>query len=219
LGTVNRIEGVAMAGRPRDEQARATILRRAADLASVDGLDGLTIGRLAADLGVSKSGLFGYFGSKEELQLATIRTATGVFVGEVVEPALAVPAGLGRVWALCANWLAYSQRRVFPGGCFFSAGTAEFDARPGRVRDALAAAHTDWTRLVTRTLQDARDLGEFAADTDPGQLAFELIAFMESANAAAVLHDDPTVYGRSRTAIRRRLADSATDPSVLPPDA
>jgi AcrR family transcriptional regulator len=205
-----------MAGRPRDEQTRATILRRAADLASVDGLDGLTIGRLAADLGVSKSGLFGFFGSKEELQLATIRAATTVFVGEVVEPALAVPAGAGRVWALCETWLAYSKRRVFPGGCFFFSGTAEFDARPGRVRDALAAAHSDWARLVTRTLRDACDLGELVADADVDQLAFEFIAFMESANASAVLHDDPAVYERSRAAIRRRLAESPTDASALP---
>jgi hypothetical protein len=128
-----------------------------------------------------------------------------------------VPAGLGRVWALCENWLAYSRRRVFPGGCFFFAGTAEFDARPGRVRDALATAHADWTRLVTRTLTDARDLGELVADADTAQLAFEFIAFMEAANAAAVLHDDPAVYERSRAAIRRRLIDSATDPGALEP--
>lgn len=205
-----------MAGRPRDDRARATILRRAADLASVDGLDGLTIGRLAADLGVSKSGLFGYFGSKEELQLATIRTATTVFLREVVQPALAVPPGLGRAWRLCENWLVYSQRRVFPGGCFFFAVTAEFDARPGRIRDALAAANTDWTRLVTRTLDDARHLGELAKNADTDQLGFELIAFMETANAAAVLHDDPTSYQRGRTAIRRCLTAAATNPATLP---
>jgi AcrR family transcriptional regulator len=204
-----------MAGRPRDEQARTTILRRAADLASVDGLDGLTIGRLAGDLGVSKSGLFGYFGSKEELQLATIRTATTVFIREVVEPALSVPAGLGRVERLCANWLDYSERRVFPGGCFFFAGATEFAARPGRVRDALSTAHTDWVRLVTRTLKDARNLGELAEDVDAEQLAFELIAFTTAANAAAVLHDDPKSYERCRVAVRRRLAEVATRPSTL----
>jgi AcrR family transcriptional regulator len=200
------VGGVTMAGRPRDEQTRTTILLRAADLASVDGLDGLTIGRLAADLGVSKSGLFGFFGSKEELQLATIRAARTVFIREVVEPAMAVPVGLARVAALCENWLGYSERRVFPGGCFFLAGATEFAARPGRVRDALSEADTDWVRLVTRTLKDA----QVADDVDAEQVAFELIAFTMAANAAAVLHDDPGSYERSRAAIRRRLAEIAT---------
>ncbi|MET9245496.1 TetR/AcrR family transcriptional regulator [Nonomuraea sp. NPDC003709] len=194
-----------MAGRPRDERARNVILRRAADIASQDGLEGLSIGRLATELGVSKSGLFGYFGSKEELQLATIRTAMSVYVEEVVQPALTVPPGLGRVRRLCESWLSYSQRRVFPGGCFFFAVTAEFDARPGRVRDAVAAAGLDWIRFVTRTVDDARQLGELADDTDADQLAFELIAFMENANAVSLLHDDPNAYERARTAIRNHV--------------
>jgi AcrR family transcriptional regulator len=194
-----------MAGRPRDDRARNAILRRAADIASQDGLEGLSIGRLATDLGVSKSGLFGYFGSKEELQLATIRTAVGVYLDEVIQPALAVPPGRARVRQLCENWLSYSQRRVFPGGCFFFAVTAEFDARPGRVRDAVAAASQDWTRLMARTVEDARQLGELPGDTDADQLAFELIAFLETANAVSLLHDDPSAYERARTAVRKRL--------------
>jgi len=198
-----------MPGRPRDDRARQVVLRRAADIASQDGLEGLSIGRLAADLGVSKSGLFGYFGSKEELQLATIRAAAVVYLDEVVRPSLTVPPGLERVRRLCENWLSYSQRRVFPGGCFFFTVTAEFDARPGRVRDAIAAASLEWRRLVTRTVEDARQLGELAASTDPDQLAFELIAFMETANAASLLHDDDDPYKRSRTAIRARLDAAA----------
>ncbi|GAA2271453.1 TetR/AcrR family transcriptional regulator [Nonomuraea roseoviolacea subsp. roseoviolacea] len=200
-----------MPGRPRDERARGTILRRAADIASQDGLEGLSIGRLAADLGVSKSGLFGYFGSKEELQLATIRLAQDVYVAEVIQPALTVPPGVGRVRRLCETWLSYSERRVFPGGCFFFAVTAEFDARPGRVRDAVAAAGLEWNRFVARAVDDARQLGELDGDTDPGQLAFELIAFMETANAVSLLHDDPSAYERARTAIGRRL-DAASAP-------
>jgi AcrR family transcriptional regulator len=197
-----------MAGRPRDDAARQTILRRAADIASERGLEGLSIGGLATDLGVSKSGLFGFFGSKEELQLATIRTAQGVYLEEVVRPALTVRPGLERVRALCENWLNYSLRRVFPGGCFFFAVTAEFDARPGRVRDALAAAGLEWRTLVARAIEDARQLGELDADAD--QLAFELIAFLETANALSVLHDDVTEpYERCRTAIRTRLAVTA----------
>ncbi|GGP02095.1 TetR/AcrR family transcriptional regulator [Nonomuraea glycinis] len=201
-----------MPGRPRDERARDTILRRAADIASQDGLEGLSIGRLATDLGMSKSGLFGYFGSKEELQLATIRTATGVYVNEVVQPALTVPPGLGRVRRLCENWLSYSQRRVFPGGCFFFAVTAEFDARPGRVRDAIAAAGLDWAAFVARAIDDARQLGELADDTDGDQLAFELIAFLEAANVTSLLHDDANAYERARTAIRKHLDTAVISP-------
>ncbi|MEV0727522.1 TetR/AcrR family transcriptional regulator [Polymorphospora sp. NPDC050346] len=206
-----------MAGRPRDERARATILRRAADIASRDGLEGLSIGRLAADLGVSKSGLFGYFGSKEELQLATLRAASGVYLDEVVQPAMAVAPGLRRLRRLCDAWLDYSQRRVFPGGCFFFTVAAEFDARPGPVRDAVAAAGLDWTRLMTRTIEDARQLGDLVATTDAEQLAFELIALLEMANATSLLHDDPVAYRRARTAIHSRLESAAAVPlSTVP---
>jgi AcrR family transcriptional regulator len=204
-----------MAGRPRDDRTRNAILRRAADIASKDGLEGLSIGRLATDLGVSKSGLFGHFGSKEELQLSTIRTAASVYLDEVVQPALAVPPGLGRVWRLCDNWLSYSQRRVFPGGCFFFTVAAEFDARPGRVRDAVAAASLEWNRLLTRTIDDARRRGELAEDTECDQLAFELIAFLETANAVSLLHDDSVAYQRARTAVRRRLHAVATGPATV----
>ncbi|MGW0808207.1 TetR/AcrR family transcriptional regulator [Nonomuraea sp. NPDC002799] len=194
-----------MVGRPRDDRTRNAILRRAADIASREGLQGLSIGRLAGNLGMSKSGLFGHFGSKEELQLATIRTAMGIYMEEVIQPALAVPPGLDRVRRLCESWLSYSQRRVFPGGCFFFSVTAEFDAQPGRVRDAIAVAGLDWNRLVARTVEDARQLHELTDDTDPDQLAFELIAFMETANAISLLHDAPLAYERSRAAIRTRL--------------
>jgi AcrR family transcriptional regulator len=194
-----------MAGRPRDDRARQVILRRAADIASRDGLEGLSIGRLATDLGVSKSGLFGYFGSKEELQLATIRAAAGVYLDEVVRPALAVPPGVERLRRLCESWLSYSQRRVFPGGCFFFTVTAEFGGRPGRVRDAVAAAGLQWRSLVARTVEDARQLGELAAGLDADQLAFELISFMETANATSLLHDDAEPYARARAAIRTRV--------------
>ena len=110
---------------------------------------------------------------------------------------------------LCESWLSYSQRRVFPGGCFFFAVTAEFDARPGRVRDAVARASLEWNHLVARTIEDARQLGQLADDTDPDQLAFELIAFLETANATSLLHDDPNAYQRGRTAILNGLAAAA----------
>ena len=177
---------------------------------------GLSIGGLSGDLGLSKSGLFGYFGSKEELQLATVRVAAQIFITEVVQPALSTPPGLGRVWLLCESWLIYSQRRVFPGGCFFFTVAAEFEGRPGRVRDAVAAASLDWRRLVARTIDDTRQLGQLVESADAEQLAFELIAFMETANSASLLHDEAVAYQRARTAIQARLRLLATDHTALP---
>ncbi|WP_309110246.1 TetR/AcrR family transcriptional regulator [Saccharothrix sp.] len=184
----------------RGEQTRRQILRRAAEIASVEGLEGLSIGRLATELEVSKSGVFAHFGSKEELQLATVRAAAKIFVDEVVTPALDVPPGRARLELLLEGWLSYSERRTFPGGCFFYAVQAEFDARHGRVRDAVAEYGRGWNTLVRETIEGVPDL---AVDAD--QLAFELIAFLEMANAQSVLHDDPTAYTRARTAVRSTL--------------
>jgi AcrR family transcriptional regulator len=200
----------------RGNQTRRAILRRAVDIASIEGLEGLSIGRLAADLNISKSGVFALFGSKEDLQMAAIRAAGKIYAEQVIEPSLVVAPGIGRVWRLCETWLRYSQERVFPGGCFFFAVSAEFDARPGRVRDACADASRTWQQLVVRAIEDARQLGDIAADTDGAQLAFELIAFLEAANGSALLHDDPTAYDRGRAAIRTRLSAVATDQSLLP---
>src|SRR5438045_1680435 len=118
-------------------RTREAILERAMDLASVEGLEGLTIGRLAAELQMSKSGLFGHFGSKEELQLATVREAADRFAAEVVEPTLTEEEGSPRLHALCERYIGYLERNVFSGGCFFAAAAAEFDDRPGPVRDAV----------------------------------------------------------------------------------
>jgi AcrR family transcriptional regulator len=199
----------------RGNQTRQAILDRAAAIASVGGLDGLSIGRLAGELSASKSGVFAHFGSKEELQLATVQWAREVFVAEVIEPARRVPAGLQRLWRLCDGWLDYASSRVFPGGCFFAAVTAEFDARPGRVRDAVAAAHRHWQRYLERSVAAARDLGEWAADADPRQLAFELDAFTR-ATQDALLFDERSVYTRARRAMLHRLRAAATNPGLLP---
>ncbi|WP_433267371.1 TetR/AcrR family transcriptional regulator [Actinosynnema sp. CS-041913] len=188
----------------RGEQTRRQILVRAAEIASVEGLEGLSIGRLATELEVSKSGVFAHFGSKEELQLATVRAAAKIFLTEVVEPASAVPPGLARLELLLTGWLDYSERRTFPGGCFFYAVQAEFDARHGRVRDTVAEYGKGWNDLVVATISAVPDLV-----VEPAQLAFELIAFLEMANAQSVLHDDPDAYRRARTAVRDTL-DRAT---------
>lgn len=209
--------GAKLDGRvERGNQTRRLVLRRTVDIASVEGLDALSVGRLATELKLSKSGVFALFGSKEELQLATVRAAGRIFLDAVVEPARQSPPGLDRVWQLCARWLDYSERRVFPGGCFFYGVIAEFDAREGAVHDALVRANRDWTGQIERCVAEARDTGELLPDTDVPQLAFELIAPMETANAHSVLHDEPDAYRRAGVAITARLRAAATDPSRVP---
>ncbi|MEV0526364.1 TetR/AcrR family transcriptional regulator [Streptomyces sp. NPDC050439] len=200
----------------RGNQTRRLVLRRTVDIASVEGLDALSVGRLATELKLSKSGVFALFGSKEELQLATVRAAGRIFLDAVVEPATQSPPGLDRVRQLCARWLDYSEQRVFPGGCFFYGVIAEFDAREGAVHDALVRANRDWTGQVERCVAEARDTGELLPDTDVPQLAFELIALMETANAHSVLHDEPGAYRRAAVAITARLRATATNPSQVP---
>lgn len=213
----DRLAGSATDGRlARGERTRRAVLTRAADLASIDGLGGLTIGRLAADLGVSKAGVFTHFGSKEALQLATIRSAVDRFVAEVVTPALQAPEGLPQLWALCDRWLAYARDCVFPGGCFFLTVAAEFDARPGPVRDAIAEARRKWLGAYGATIEKAKDLGQLDPATESSVLAFELDAFGMAANLHAILCDDLTVYDQARGAMLNRLRATASDKADLP---
>lgn len=199
----------------RGEQTRRAILERAGAIASVEGLDGLSIGRLATELSVSKSGVFAHFGSKEELQLATIEAARETFVESVIRPARRAPPGVRRLRALCERWLDYSRERVFPGGCFFYAVAAEFDARPGRVRDAIAAMQRDWRRVLAGAVEDAQAAGELADGVDGDQLVFELDAYARAANADALLHDDRAAFDRARRAILDRLRAAAVDPAAI----
>ena len=203
-------EAVSSDGRvERGNQTRRAILRRAADLASLEGLGGLTIGRLAAELSLSKSGVFALFGSKEELQLATVRAARRIFVDHVIAPAMDAGEGLARVRGLCASWTAYSRDRVFPGGCFFFMVGAEFGSRPGQIRDALAAARSEWVAFVEEALAQAVGADELRGDTDVPQTAFELIAFLENANGDSVLGDDLSVYERAARGVERLLVAAA----------
>ncbi|MFC8584335.1 TetR/AcrR family transcriptional regulator [Streptomyces sp. NPDC057217] len=195
----------------RGNQTRRLVLGRTMDIASVEGLEGLSLGRIATELGLSKSGVFALFGSKEELQLATVRAATSVFSRRVVAPLRDVPPGAVRVRDLCGNWLAYSSERVFEGGCFFYAASAEFDARTGPVHDAVARARRDWTAYVEENLSAARAAGELVADLDAEQLAFEVIALMEAANAHSVLFGGLGAYDRAERGIAARLRASVTD--------
>src|ERR1700684_1822384 len=192
-------------------RTRTTILHTAADLASVDGLDGLTIGRLATELAMSKSGLFAHFGSKEELQLATIEEARQRYAREVIEPACAAGSGITRLHALCEAFLSYLERAVFPGGCFFASAMAEFDSKaPGPVRDRIAPCENQWRPPRDPAAAEARRRRELAATTDPQQLAFELEAALLSANWYYHLFNDATYFDRARRTVRARPASEAT---------
>jgi len=194
----------------RGDETRRTVLRCAVDVASVEGLDGVTIGRLAQELSISKSGLFAHFGSKEELQLAAVRAARAIFATVVVTPAMAEPAGMARLRALLVAWVDYSRGRQFPGGCFFSRATHEYAARPGPVRDALADADAEWLALIARAVDEARQLGEVRADVEPEQLAYELDAYLDSANLRSLLAADQGAYDRALAAIEARLDAAAS---------
>src|SRR6202050_3036107 len=201
-------------------RTRDTILRAAADLASVEGLDGLSIGRLATELAMSKSGLFAHFGSKEELQLATIEEARQRYAREVIEPACAAGPGITRLHALCEAFLSYLERAVFPGGCFFASAMAEFDSKaPGPVRDRIAHCQNQWMATLEHAAAEARQRGELAATTDPQQLAFELEAALLSATWSSHLYNDAPSSARPRRTVRARLASEATPAGqhLIPP--
>ena len=187
------------------ERTRAAILREAVSLATVEGLEGLSIGNLADALGMSKSGLYAHFGSKEELQLATVDEAGRIFQHEVVGPALAADPGVARLLAVCDAFFDHLLRRTFPGGCFFASAALEMGTRPGRVKERIVGFQSGFVRLLRSTAEEAVALGELDADEDPEQLAFELNGMILAADTNFVLHDDPRVLEVARKAVRRRL--------------
>jgi AcrR family transcriptional regulator len=186
-------------------RSRRTILDAAARLATVEGLEGLSIGRLADHIGMSKSGLYAHFGSKEELQLATIETAAEIFNDDVVAPTQTVTSPLARLEALCESFLSHLERRVFPGGCFFVSAAAEFDTHPGPVKEEVAAFLRGWLATLEDLATRAQRDGDLNAAEDPAQLAYELDAYLLMANMAFLLHNDPHTLQQARTAINARL--------------
>ena len=188
------------------ERSRQAILRGAANLATIDGLRGLSIGELAAHVGMSKSGLYAHFGSKEELQLATVATAREIFDAEIVEPTRAIADPLARLQALCDRFLSYVERRVFPGGCFFASAAAELDTHPGPVKDEIASVQQHWMDGLQQLIREAQSAGSLDANEDPAQFAFEIEAYLLMGNVTFVLSNDPTPLRQSRTAITNRLA-------------
>jgi AcrR family transcriptional regulator len=185
--------------------AGASILRAATSLATVEGLDGLSVGHLAAAIGMSKSGLYAHFGSKQELQLATVEEAERIFDGEVVQPALAARPGRAQLAAACEAYFSYLQRRVFPGGCFFAATALEMGTRPGPVRDRVAAIQSGFTALLRSFAATALEQHELPAREDPDRLAFELHAILLAADTKFILLDDPAVLDLARQIVHQRL--------------
>lgn len=219
MNTTQETKPVATGRRAQGARTRQAILEEAVHLASAEGLEGLTIGRLAAELSMSKSGLFAHFGSKEELQLATIEAARAIFIREVIRPAFEVENGIPRLWKLCDMWLGYVQDGVFRGGCFFAAAAAEFDSRHGPVRDRIAEIMKEWFNMLRRAVVEAQGAGHIDKGVDPIQLAFEFNALEMGANSAFQLYDDRQVFARARSAIHERLRHVATSSghTLLPP--
>jgi AcrR family transcriptional regulator len=187
-------------------ETRAAVTERAAERASVEGLEGLTIGGLADQLEMRKSSVFSLFGSKRELQLATLEAAIEQFRREVWEAAADQPAGLRRLLALCDAWLSYHPREVMPGGCFLTTATIEYDARPGPLREAVAKTMRRWLETLEREAQAAIDAGELPAGASAADIAFELNALAAAASYGFQLWRDPEVFARARRSMRKALA-------------
>src|ERR1700751_444049 len=189
-------------------KTRSDILRVAVDIASAEGLEGISIGRLAIEMSMSKTGIFAHFGSKEKLQLATVDTAKQIFVDQVVQSALQKPRGVPRLMTMLENWLGYVERIVFRGGCFFAAASAEFDSRPGVVRDQIAELTRSWLAALQEEIAVSRLNKELTRSIEPAHLSFELHAYVQEANWAFKLFNDESAFARARRAIHSRLASA-----------
>jgi AcrR family transcriptional regulator len=196
----------------KGERTRQAILDRAAARASERGLESLSLGALAEELSMSKSGLFAHFGSKEELQLATIERAREIFIAEVIDPALRVPQGVERLRALCDAWLSYVARAVFPGGCFSSTTTPEFANRPGVVRDRLVGLMEQWLRLLEDACKAAGRKHQFKQTLDPQRFAFELFALGDTASRYHGVLGAPGITAALQT-IHEPIDDAASGSS------
>lgn len=186
--------------------SRQTILDTACRLATTHGLEGLSIGELAKHIGMSKSGLYAHFKSKEELQLATIDAALAIFSTEVLAPAHRSGPGLARVHGLLDAFLDHLARRVFPAGCFFATVASQLAARPGRPRDRIIAIQQSWAAEFSKALDEARAAGDLGPGTDITQLVFEINAMLFLANFEWVVSQDPRALEKARSGVKRLLA-------------
>ncbi|HXF00030.1 MAG TPA: TetR/AcrR family transcriptional regulator [Solirubrobacterales bacterium] len=192
------------------ERSRNAILREAGRLATVEGISGLSISRLAEAVGMSKSGLFAHFGSKEELQVATIEAARTVFAEQVIDPSLAAPTGLERLRRLAENFLRYVEGGLYPGGCFFASVAAEMAMRPGPVRDGAVQVVNEFYRQVEAAVRDAQAEGAIDPSEDAEGLAFELNSYLALANSQFAVSQQSAPIERARRAVEARIAAAAT---------
>ncbi|HEY7987238.1 MAG TPA: TetR/AcrR family transcriptional regulator [Methylophilaceae bacterium] len=195
----------------KGQSSRAAILFAAAKLATTKGLSGLSIGDLAAEVGMSKSGLYAHFKSKEDLELAIVETAAVIFNTEVIEPAMDAHKGLVRLRALIDSFLSYLERRLFPGGCFFAAVALELDTRPGPARDRVVQVLDRWLALLTECVVDAQALGEIDEEVDVTQAVFEIEAMLLAANFLFVMTSDPAQLKQSRAGVENVLLRLVTN--------
>lgn len=202
--------------RMRGDASRRAILTEAVDLATIRGLEGLSIGVLAEHVGASKSGVVALFGSKLDLQLAAIDAARDIYIANVIEPALRQARGIQRLWALCQIWLRYSRTRIFTGGCFFRATASEVNSRNGPLRDKLITIDQEWIAFVERCVLLAVD--DLPQLEDSRVLAFELIALMDAANNGSLLHGTDQPYLLAEISMRRLLIAAGAAASELAQD-
>jgi AcrR family transcriptional regulator len=196
--------------RPDGERTREAIVRKAVSLATLDGLEGLSIGNLAGALEMSKSGLYAHFGSKQDLQLATVDEAGRIFQAEVIEPALTAAPGIDQLVAVCDAFFEHLVRRTFPGGCFFAGAVLEMGGRPGPVKDQIAAFQGRFTAQIRQFVVTALELHQLPADEDPDALTFEMNGIILAANSNFVLRQDPAALHMARNIVRRRLGVTTT---------
>jgi AcrR family transcriptional regulator len=187
------------------------VAARAAALASIDGLSGMTLSQLATALGVSKSSIQAAFSTKEQLQLAAVEAASEIFIREVVTPAMNEPEGVAQLRALAESWLTYVEHRVFPGGCFMVATLSEFDSRPGPVRDALRHARRGWLKLLEHNARLAQEAGDIPVQPAPALVAFEVDALLSMANVQRNITDELSALDDARQLIRFRLGGNVRD--------
>ena len=189
-------------------RTREAIVREAVSLATLDGLEGLSIGNLASALDMSKSGVYAHFGSKQDLQLATVKEAERIFRAEVIEPASTAAPGLAQLVALCDAYFDHLLRRTFPGGCFFAGAVLEMGTRPGPVKDEIAAFQSGFTARIRQHVVTAIEQHELPADEDPDALTFELNGITLAANSSFVLRQDDAPLRLAKQIVRRRLGIS-----------
>ncbi|HLO04902.1 MAG TPA: TetR/AcrR family transcriptional regulator [Symbiobacteriaceae bacterium] len=194
----------------KGEQTQERIVERALQLATRDGLAGLTINRLAVELGLSKSGLFAHFGSKEELQLQVLRAAAQQFQESVVRPALTAPRGEPRVRALLEHWLAWANDSTWPGGCIFVASAVELDDRPGPLREYLVSTQEAFLATLAKVARQAMEVSHFRSDLDPEQFGFDLYAIVLGYHHAKRLLHDVRAEERARNAFDRLIQSART---------